>query len=102
VCGDGGFMMNSQEMETAVRLRLNVVVPVLQDDAYGMIRWKQQVDGFADSGMTFGNPDFAAYARAHYAVPMRRTRGAFGFSWRKRASKPTCRSPQSTAGSTGE
>ena len=48
VCGDGGFMMNSQEMETAVRLRLNVVVLVLQDDAYGMIRWKQQVDGFPD------------------------------------------------------
>ena len=67
VCGDGGFMMNSQEMETAVRLRLNVVVLVLQDDAYGMIRWKQQVDGFQDFGMTFGNPDFAAYARAHYA-----------------------------------
>jgi acetolactate synthase-1/2/3 large subunit len=67
VCGDGGFMMNSQEMETAVRLRLNVVVLVLQDNAYGMIRWKQQVDGFPDFGMTFGNPDFAAYARAHYA-----------------------------------
>jgi acetolactate synthase I/II/III large subunit len=67
VCGDGGFMMNSQEMETAVRLRLNVVVLVLRDNAYGMIRWKQQVDGFPDFGMTFGNPDFAAYARAHYA-----------------------------------
>jgi acetolactate synthase-1/2/3 large subunit len=67
VCGDGGFMMNSQEMETAVRLRLNLVVLVLQDDAYGMIRWKQQVDGFPDFGMTFGNPDFAAYARAYHA-----------------------------------
>ena len=67
VCGDGGFMMNSQEMETAVRLRLNVVVLVLQDNAYGMIRWKQQVDGFPDYGMTFGNPDFAAYAKAYLA-----------------------------------
>jgi acetolactate synthase I/II/III large subunit len=67
VCGDGGFMMNSQEMETAVRLRLNVVVLLLQDNAYGMIRWKQQVDGFADFGMTFGNPDFAAYAKAYGA-----------------------------------
>ena len=67
VCGDGGFMMNSQEMETAVRLRLNVVVLVLQDNAYGMIRWKQQVDGFPDFGMTFENPDFAAYARSHHA-----------------------------------
>src|SRR5271166_6809725 len=41
VCGDGGFMMNSQEMETAVRLKLNLVVLVLEDNAYGMIRWKQ-------------------------------------------------------------
>ena len=60
-------MMNSQEMEAAVRLGLNVVVLVLQDNAYGMIRWKQQADGFADFGMTFGNPDFAAYARAYHA-----------------------------------
>jgi acetolactate synthase-1/2/3 large subunit len=67
ICGDGGFMMNSQEMETAVRLGLNVVVLVLQDNAYGMIRWKQQADGFADFGMTFGNPDFVAYARAYGA-----------------------------------
>lgn len=67
VCGDGGFMMNSQELETAVRLRLNVVVLVLQDNAFGMIRWKQEADGFRDFGMTFGNPDFAAYARAYGA-----------------------------------
>src|SRR5271163_2419028 len=39
VCGDGGFMMNSQEMETAARLGLNLVVLVVQDNAYGMIRW---------------------------------------------------------------
>ncbi|MBV9529703.1 MAG: acetolactate synthase large subunit, partial [Bradyrhizobium sp.] len=50
VCGDGGFLMNSQEMETAVRLGLNLVVLVLQDNAYGMIRWKQQADGFPDFG----------------------------------------------------
>jgi acetolactate synthase I/II/III large subunit len=67
VCGDGGFMMNSQEVETAVRLDLNIVVLILQDNAYGMIRWKQEVDGFADFGMTFGNPDFPAYARAYGA-----------------------------------
>ena len=63
VCGDGGFMMNSQEMETAVRLKLNLVVLVLNDSAYGMIRWKQAVDKFADFGLTFGNPDFVKYAR---------------------------------------
>jgi acetolactate synthase-1/2/3 large subunit len=67
VCGDGGFMMNSQEMETAVRLKLNLVVLILEDHAYGMIRWKQQADGFADFGLDFGNPDFVAYARAYGA-----------------------------------
>ena len=67
VCGDGGFLMNSQEMETAVRLGLDLVVLVLEDNAYGMIRWKQATDGFADFGMTFGNPDFPAYAEAYGA-----------------------------------
>ena len=67
VCGDGGFMMNSQEMETAIRLKLNLVVLVLQDNAYGMIRWKQATDGFPDFGMTFGDPDFVAYAQAYGA-----------------------------------
>jgi acetolactate synthase-1/2/3 large subunit len=67
VCGDGGFMMNSQELETAVRLKLNLVVLVLEDHAYGMIRWKQAVDGLPDYGMTFGNPDFSAYAKAYGA-----------------------------------
>ena len=50
VCGDGGFMMNSQEMETAVRLGLNLVVLIVQDNAYGMIRWKQAVDRFRRLG----------------------------------------------------
>ncbi|WP_226583332.1 acetolactate synthase large subunit [Acuticoccus sediminis] len=67
VCGDGGFMMNSQEMETAVRRGLNLVVVVLNDSAYGMIRWKQAVDGFPDFGMSFGNPDFVRYAEAYGA-----------------------------------
>jgi acetolactate synthase-1/2/3 large subunit len=73
VCGDGGFMMNSQEMETAVRLGLNLVVLVLEDNAYGMIRWKQEVDGFADFGLRFGNPDFVAYAKAYGAKGSRVT-----------------------------
>jgi acetolactate synthase-1/2/3 large subunit len=67
VCGDGGFMMNSQELETAVRLKLNLVVLIIEDQAYGMIRWKQSVDGFPDFGMTFGNPDFVKYAQAYGA-----------------------------------
>ncbi|MQX77589.1 acetolactate synthase large subunit [Sinorhizobium medicae] len=67
ICGDGGFMMNSQELETAVRLKLNLVVLVVDNGAYGMIRWKQAVDGFPDFGMTFGNPDFVKYAEAYGA-----------------------------------
>jgi acetolactate synthase I/II/III large subunit len=74
VCGDGGFMMNSQEVETAVRLGLNLVVLILQDNAYGMIRWKQSVDGFPDFGMSFGNPDFVAYA-ASYGIRGHRVEG---------------------------
>src|SRR6202035_5152447 len=71
VCGDGGFMMNSQELETAVRLKLKLVVLILVDNAFGMIRWKQAVDGFADFGMTFGNPDFVSYAGAYGAKATR-------------------------------
>jgi acetolactate synthase-1/2/3 large subunit len=58
VCGDGGLIMNSREMETAAPLGLNLVVLILQDNAYGMIRWKQAVDGFANWGLSFGNPNF--------------------------------------------
>jgi len=75
VCGDGGFMMNSQELETAVRLKLNLVVLILQDNAYGMIRWKQAADGYPDFGMTFGNPDFVTYAKS-YGVRGSRVEGA--------------------------
>jgi acetolactate synthase-1/2/3 large subunit len=69
ICGDGGFMMNSQEMETAVRLGLNLTVLILNDNSYGMIRWKQANMGFADWGLTYGNPDFVKYAESY---------GAFG------------------------
>jgi acetolactate synthase-1/2/3 large subunit len=67
VCGDGGFMMNSQELETAVRLKVNLVVLIIEDYAFGMIRWKQAVDKFPDFGMSFNNPDFVTYAQAYGA-----------------------------------
>lgn len=67
ICGDGGFMMNSQEMETAVRLKLNLTVLILNDSSYGMIRWKQANMGFEDFGLTYGNPDFVKYAEAYGA-----------------------------------
>ncbi len=67
VCGDGGFMMNSQDLETAVRLGLDLVVLILRDDAYGMIKWKQKQMQLSDFGLDFGNPDFVAYAAAYGA-----------------------------------
>jgi len=67
ICGDGGFMMNSQELETAVRLNMNLVVLILHDDAYGMIKWKQSHMGFEDFGLDFGNPDFVKYAESYGA-----------------------------------
>jgi acetolactate synthase-1/2/3 large subunit len=67
ICGDGGFMMNSQEMETAVRLGLNLTVLILNDNSYGMIRWKQANMGFEDFGLTYGNPDFVKYAESYGA-----------------------------------
>jgi acetolactate synthase-1/2/3 large subunit len=79
VCGDGGFMMNSQELETAVRLGLNLVVLILRDDAYGMIRWKQANMGFADWGLTYGNPDFVKYAES-YGAHGHRVESAEGLS----------------------
>jgi acetolactate synthase I/II/III large subunit len=71
ICGDGGFMMNSQELETAVRLKLDLVVLVLRDDAYGMIKWKQANMGFDDFGLNYGNPDFVQYARSYGAHGVR-------------------------------
>jgi acetolactate synthase-1/2/3 large subunit len=79
VCGDGGFMMNSQEMETSVRLKLNLVVLILEDNAYGMIRWKQAVDNFPDFGLRFGNPDFVKYAES-YGAKGRRVESADGLA----------------------
>jgi acetolactate synthase-1/2/3 large subunit len=67
ICGDGGFMMNSQELETAVRLELHIVVVILRDNGYGMIKWKQSQVGFADFGLDFGNPDFVKYAESYGA-----------------------------------
>lgn len=68
ICGDGGFMMNSQELETAIRLNLNLVVMVLNDSSYGMIRWKQKAGGFDDWGLEFDNPDFVKYAESYGAT----------------------------------
>jgi acetolactate synthase I/II/III large subunit len=67
VCGDGGFMMNSQELETALRLNLDLVVLVLTDNAYGMIKWKQENMQLENFGLDFSNPDFVKYAESYGA-----------------------------------
>ena len=68
ICGDGGFMMNSQEIETAVRLDLNLVVLILNDSSYGMIKWKQAHMGLKEYGLDFKNPDFVKYAESYGAT----------------------------------
>jgi len=73
VCGDGGFMMNSQEIETAVRLNLNIVVVILNDSGYGMIKWKQEGMGFDNFGLDYKNPDFVKYAESYGAIGHRPT-----------------------------
>ncbi|XP_073387654.1 uncharacterized protein [Physcomitrium patens] len=74
VCGDGGFLMNSQELETCVRLKLNLTVIVLNDNGYGMIKWKQNLAGFEEFGLNLGNPDFIAFANSYHVKGYRVTR----------------------------
>ena len=64
VCGDGGFMMNSQEIETAMRLGLGFVIVIFNDSKYGMIEWKQQIHHEKTYGIKFNNPDFVKYAES--------------------------------------
>lgn len=64
VSGDGGFMMNCQEMETALRIGVPIVVMIFNDSGYGLIRWKQE-DHFGSSCFTdFTNPDFVKFAES--------------------------------------
>jgi acetolactate synthase I/II/III large subunit len=70
VVGDGGFMMNAQELETAVRLNIPVVVLILNDNAFGFIKWKQKNMGFRSFGLDYTNPDFARFAESHGAIGM--------------------------------
>ena len=74
ICGNGGFMMNSQELETALRLKLNIAVIILRDDAYGMIKWKQTGMDFPEFGLDFRNPVFVKYAEAYGAKGIRITK----------------------------
>lgn len=62
--GDGAFLMNSQELETAVREEVPLVVLVLVDDEYGLITWKMELDLRRHSDTRFGNPDLVSYAES--------------------------------------
>ena len=73
VCGDGGFIMGAHQLEPAVRLKLNITILVLVDNAYGMIKWKQKNLGLKNFGMDFQNPDFVKYAQSHGAKGYRVT-----------------------------
>ncbi|MDA8098637.1 MAG: acetolactate synthase large subunit [Nitrospiraceae bacterium] len=68
VVGDGGFLMNGQELETAVRLNTQIVILILNDNAFGFIKWKQENMGFRSFGLDYTNPDFARFAEAHGAA----------------------------------
>ncbi|HEY0814173.1 MAG TPA: acetolactate synthase large subunit [Pseudonocardia sp.] len=62
--GDGAFLMNSQEIETALRLRVPIVILIWVDDAYGLISWKMDLEIGHNVDTRFGNPDFVAYAQS--------------------------------------
>lgn len=64
ICGDAGFLMNVQEMETARRLNVNIVVMVWEDHAYGLIKWKQVNEFGKHTDLSFGNPDWLQLAEA--------------------------------------
>ncbi len=64
ITGDGGFMMNSQELETALRIGTNIVVLILNDSSYGLIKWKQEEKFNRSSCVDFNNPDFKLYAES--------------------------------------
>ncbi len=71
VVGDGGFLMSSHELETAVRLQLPVVTLVLNDNAFGFVKWEQQAKGFPNFALDYGNPDFARFAESFGAAGIR-------------------------------
>ena len=66
ISGDGGFMMNCQELETAVRLKLNIVVLIVNDSSYGLIKWKQDDRYGEHCFVDFTNPDFVRFAESMY------------------------------------
>jgi acetolactate synthase-1/2/3 large subunit len=75
VVGDGGFMMNSRELETALRYNVPLVILILNDNGFGFIKWEQQAKGYPAFGLDYANPDFVKYAESYGAVGMKMTEG---------------------------
>jgi acetolactate synthase I/II/III large subunit len=73
VVGDGAFLMNSQEIETAVRERIPLVVLIWEDGGYGLIEWKMDLELGEHHYVRFGNPDIMAYAESFGAKGYRIT-----------------------------
>jgi len=71
VTGDGGLVMNLGDIETAVRLSLDITLIVLNNWSYGMIEWKQEGGGMKKWGLGFGNPDFVKLAESFWAHGLR-------------------------------
>ena len=87
VTGDAGFMMNSQEIETAMRLKTPIVVLIWNDNAYGLIEWKQMTQFGRKSHIDFTNPDFVKYAEAFGAKGYRIEKGEYLLPTLKKALK---------------
>ena len=64
ISGDAGFLMNVQEMETARRLHSNIVIIIWEDNSYGLIKWKQQVQFGESTDLDFDNPDWEDLAKS--------------------------------------
>lgn len=67
VTGDGGLVMNLWDIETAVRMKIDIVIVILNNSSYGMIKWKQQGGWFEDYGLDFGEMDFIKLAESFWA-----------------------------------
>ena len=68
LCGDGGFLMNAQELETAKRIGAGIVVVIWRDNGYGLIDWKQRNEFGRPFGVEFDNPDFVQFAES-FGIP---------------------------------
>lgn len=68
ICGNWNFIVNCNEFETATHYEIPVVVLILNDNAFGFIKWEQKNKHFEDFGLDYGNSDFALFAESFWAA----------------------------------